>query len=109
MYSKHQRRAALTGVILLLLLYVATLLSAIFDLDGSGNLFKACLFSSIAMPILLWVYIGLYGAITKKKTIASLFHEPEDLEKAKKWEEARKKSQPGTAGNTQKKEKNTGN
>lgn len=83
MYSKNQRRAALIGIILLLLLYVATFIAAVFNFDGSGNLFKACLFATIAMPILIWVYIGLYGAITKKKTIATLFPEIEGLEEAK--------------------------
>lgn len=83
MYSKNQRRAALIGVILLLLLYVATFIAAIFNFDGSGNLFKACLFATIGMPILLWIYIWLYGAITKKRTIASVFPEVEGLEEAR--------------------------
>ncbi|MBQ7065807.1 MAG: hypothetical protein IJN92_03210 [Lachnospiraceae bacterium] len=83
MYSKNQRRVALFGVILLLLLYATTFIAAIFNFDGSGNLFKACLFATIAMPILIWVYIGLYGAITKKRTMATLFQEVEGLEEAK--------------------------
>lgn len=83
MYSKHQRGAALIGVILLVLLCLATLVTAIFNFDGEGKLFKACLFAAIAVPILIWVYIWLYGAITKKRTMASLFPEVEGLEEAK--------------------------
>lgn len=83
MYSKHQRRAALAGVILLVLLYAATFISAILNFDGAENLFKSCLFATVAVPILLWIYIWLYGAITKKRTIASIFPEVEGLEEAK--------------------------
>lgn len=90
MYSKHQRRAALIAVILLVLLYCATLITAIFNFDGSGNLFKACLFATVAVPILLWIYIWLYGVISNKRTIASVFPEVEGLEEAKQkqFEEA---------------------
>lgn len=83
MYSKNQRRAALIGVILLAMLFLATLITAIFNFDGEGKLFKAFLFATIAVPILIWIYIWLYGAITKKRTIASVFPEIEGLEEAR--------------------------
>lgn len=66
MYSKKQRIAALIGIIFLVLLYVATLICAIFDFDGSGKLFQACLYASIAVPILLWIYIWLYGKMKEQ-------------------------------------------
>ena len=68
MYSKKQRIAAMIGVILLLALVIATVLAAIFD--PSGNLFKALLFASIALPILLWIYIWMIGRLTGRSTIA---------------------------------------
>lgn len=71
MYSKKQRIAALAGIILLAALYLLTLVSAIFNLDGSGNLFKTCLFATVALPILIWLYIWLYGIWSKKHTPAS--------------------------------------
>ncbi len=40
MYSKKQRTAALIGVIALVLLYIVTLICAIFDFDGTGKLFS---------------------------------------------------------------------
>ena len=83
MYSKNQRRAALIGVILLAMLFLATFITAIFNFDGEGKLFKAFLFATITVPILIWVYIWLYGAITKKRTIASVFPEIEGLEEAR--------------------------
>lgn len=71
MYHKKQRIAALVGVILLVLLYLATLISAIFNFDGSGRLFQACLFATIAIPLLIWIYIFLYGKLTDRHTMAS--------------------------------------
>lgn len=81
MYNKKQRIAAWIGIILLVLLYLATLLCAIFDFDGAGRLFQACLFATIAIPILIWIYIYLYGKLTGRRTMASF--ESEDDYKAK--------------------------
>lgn len=75
MYSKNQRIAALIGIILLVGLYLATLICAIFNFDGTGRLFQACLFATIGVPLLIWIYIGLYGMLTKKHTMASLLDE----------------------------------
>lgn len=79
MYSKKQRAAALCGIILLAGLYIFTLIAAIFNFDGTGNLLKACLFATVAIPILIWVYIWMYGVYTKKHTPAS-FDFMKDLE-----------------------------
>ena len=68
MYSKKQRIIAAAGVILIILLLIGLILSAVFD--AGGMLFKAFLFASVAMPILLWIYIWLFGKLTGKKTIA---------------------------------------
>lgn len=65
MYSKKQRIAAICGIILLVSLYIFTLIAAIFNFDGTGNLFKACIFSTIAIPILIWIYTWVYGVLTK--------------------------------------------
>lgn len=72
MHSKKQRIAALCGIVLLVALYLFTLLAAIFNFDGTGSLLKACLFATIAVPILIWVYIWMYGIWKKKHTMASL-------------------------------------
>lgn len=88
MHSKKQRIAAWIGIILLVLLIVATLVCALVDFEGSERLFAACLFACVGVPILLWIYIGLYGKITNKKTIADLFPEVEGLEEAQKANEA---------------------
>jgi len=84
MYNKKQRIAALVGVILLALLYIATLITAIFNFDGKGRMFSACLFGTIAIPIMIWVYIWLYGKVTNKRTMADVFPEVEGLEEAER-------------------------
>ena len=74
MKQKGKRIAALICVILLVLLYVATLVVSLLDFEGSDQLFASCIVATIVLPILLWVYIWLYGKVTRKDTIADLHH-----------------------------------
>ncbi len=67
--------AAIICIALLVLLYVATLIVALLDFPGSDRLFAACLLATVGLPILLWIYLFLYGRITQKKTAADLFPE----------------------------------
>lgn len=61
---------AMTGVILLVLLYVVTLAVSIVDSSASGRLMWMCLFATIAVPILIWIYVWMYGKLTGKKTMS---------------------------------------
>lgn len=76
--KKNNRRmtskqvVALVGVILLVAMYLITLIVAIFDQDSSGRLFQACLVATIAIPLLIWIYIWMYGKLTGKHTMADL-------------------------------------
>lgn len=74
--SKQKKRtpkqiAALVGVIVLVAMYLITLVVACLDFEGSGRLFQACIVLTIALPILIWIYIWMYGVLTQKKTTAS--------------------------------------
>ncbi len=64
--------AALICVILLAAMYVVTLVVAFLDLGDAGRLFAGCLLATIALPILLWIYIWLYGIYRNKHNMASL-------------------------------------
>ncbi len=55
--------AALICVIILVCMYIITLVVACLDFRNSGRLFAACLFATIGLPILLWIYIWLYSRI----------------------------------------------
>ena len=60
---------AMAGVVLLALLYVITLIVAIVDSSASGRLLWMCLFATVAIPLLIWVYIWMYGKLTGHKTM----------------------------------------
>lgn len=80
MRSKSRQIAAIICIILLVLLYIATLVVSLLDFPGSDKLFAACLIATIGLPILLWIYIWLYGKITSKSTMADLFPETDQKE-----------------------------
>lgn len=63
---------AIAGIVLLVLMYVATLIAAVFDSTASGRLFWICLFSTVAIPLLIWIYTWMYGILTRKHTFADL-------------------------------------
>lgn len=67
---------AFIGVILLVLLYAAALIAAIVDSSVSGRLFWVCLYATVVIPILIWVYTWMYGKLTQKHTFADF--EPKD-------------------------------
>ncbi len=67
-----KRIAAIVALVLLGLLYIGTFFVALFAPVDKGNLFAACLMATIAVPLLAWIYIWLYGQMTGKKTIADL-------------------------------------
>lgn len=61
---------ALGGVILLVLMYLVTLVVAIVDNSESGKWFMSCIFATIAVPLLIWIYTWMYGKLTGRHTIA---------------------------------------
>ena len=66
MNKKAQQVIAILGVILLFSLYVASLVFAIIDDPNSGNLFKASIYATIIIPVLLYTYIAVYKYTQKK-------------------------------------------
>ncbi|MCM1047860.1 MAG: hypothetical protein NC433_05480 [Clostridiales bacterium] len=65
-----QQIAALICIVILIGMYIITFIAACLDFPNSDRLFAVCLFASIGLPILIWVYIQLY-TITKKKRDAA--------------------------------------
>ncbi len=58
-YTKSQRIVAMIGAILLILLYLVTMVSAIFTTSATPELFKACLFASFLIPLMILCYIKI--------------------------------------------------
>lgn len=60
--------AALICVIILAGMYLFTLIVACLDFPDADKWFAACLFATIGLPILLWVYLWLYGLMRNNRT-----------------------------------------
>lgn len=71
MKDKMKRIGALVGVILLAGSIIATLVMAILGYTFESPLFMGLVVADICLPILLWVYIWLFGKLTGKHTMAS--------------------------------------
>ena len=69
---------AIVGISVLVLLYIVTLLAAIFDSSASHALFATCLLATVAIPLLIWIYTWMFGKLTNRSTFAD-FH-PEEKE-----------------------------
>lgn len=67
MSKKIKQISAIIAIIALLGLYVATFVFALIDSPNSGRMFQASLFATIALPILLWIYISIAKKITERK------------------------------------------
>ncbi len=72
MKEKLKRIGALVGVILLAGTILATLIMAILGYTFESKIFMGLVIADICLPILLWVYIWLFGKLTGKHTIASM-------------------------------------
>lgn len=72
-YSKGQRIASLTCVVLIGLMYVLTLIFALIKAPWAGTMFRVSLGCTLVLPILAWVYIWMIGKLTHRDTIAE-FH-----------------------------------
>ncbi len=55
--------AAIIGVAGLLLIYIATLISAIFTSPYTPQLFKACVYATIIIPVICYGYILMYRVL----------------------------------------------
>lgn len=64
--KKFKRTLALIGAVLLIVLYVSTLIFALFDHSSSMGLLKASIACTILLPVLLYAYTLVYK-ISKKE------------------------------------------
>ncbi len=58
-----QRVLAIIGIVFLLGLYLATFVLAFFTNAETKGLFMACLFSTVAIPIMIYGYILVYRLV----------------------------------------------
>ncbi len=79
-YTKGQRIAAMVCIVLLVLLYVATLVFSLLKFEWAGKLARISIGFTILLPILIWAYIWMIGKVFHKHTIADfdLMGQPTD-------------------------------
>ena len=65
--KKLKRILALLVVVFLVSLYVATLVVSLIDSQQQGNMLKACIYSTVVIPIFLWGYALVYRVLKNKK------------------------------------------
>lgn len=63
--KKVKRIAAIIGIIFILSMYLISLISAIFSPAGAPGLFLASIFSTIVIPIIIYMYIMIYKWVHK--------------------------------------------
>lgn len=61
--KKTKKILALTGAVLLAVLYIATLVFALIDSPWAYDLFKICLGMTIILPVLLYAYNLMYRVL----------------------------------------------
>ena len=66
-----KRVVALIGVVLLVGMYIALLVQALFGAPGTEATFIACVAATIAVPIAIWLILWVYTTLTGKTTVAS--------------------------------------
>ena len=65
---------AIIGVVLLVLMYIITLITAVADSSASAKWFRISLFGTLAIPLIIWVYAWMYARLTGKHVVG----DPED-------------------------------
>lgn len=63
--KKIKQILAILGVLLLLGLYITTFVMALTDNTETMQLFKASLFATFVVPVLMWVYSLIYKLADK--------------------------------------------
>ncbi len=61
---------AMLGIIILVAMYLLTLIFAIIAPDTSRQFFTASLIATFCVPVLIWIFVWMYGVLTQKKTFA---------------------------------------
>lgn len=63
--KKIKQILAISGCILLIALYVSTLVFALIGSSDAMNLFRASIYATIVVPVLIWAYSFIYRLLKK--------------------------------------------
>jgi len=62
-----KRILAMIGIVILLGLYLLTFIASIFHTDFAHSLFMASFYSTVIVPVMLYVYMMIYKVFKKGK------------------------------------------
>lgn len=65
--NKIKRILALIGVLILVGIYIVTFISAIFTTPATDALWKASIYCTVAVPVLLYAYMLIYKILKKHR------------------------------------------
>lgn len=65
MGKKISRVIALIGVVLIVIMIIATLIVAVINKPGTQRLFTGLLVCDFVVPVVLWIYMNLYKIATR--------------------------------------------
>lgn len=66
--KKVKQILAISGVILLLGLYAATVVLAFLGNENTLNLLKAAIYATVVVPVLLWAYSFIYKLLKNRNS-----------------------------------------
>ncbi len=61
-----KRIVAIIGIAILVILYIVTLISAIFTTPATPELFKACVYATVIVPVLFYAYLLIYKVLKQR-------------------------------------------
>lgn len=64
--KKLKQVLAIIGIVFLVGLYVMTFIFALLSSPNAANLFKASLYATVIIPVLLYAYMLIYNYLKKK-------------------------------------------
>ncbi|WP_099466679.1 hypothetical protein [Konateibacter massiliensis] len=67
MNKKVKQVLAIIGIVILVGLYVATFIFALLDSPNAASWFKAALYSTVVVPVLLYAYLLVYKYLKNRR------------------------------------------
>lgn len=64
--KKGKQILAILGIVLLVALYLSTLVCALLDNSSTMAFFKASIYSTIVLPVLIWAYSFIFRLVRGK-------------------------------------------
>lgn len=75
--KKVKRIASIVGIVFILSMYLVSFLAAIFSPKGAPGLFLASIFSTVVVPILMYLFIMIYKWV-HKDDVPNIFEDTTD-------------------------------